>query len=72
MTARDTDARVARTNARLESMAAVLIDVVGTRGEVDCTKNLVVGCGYTATDSLSSSDSTQYGKRTFRHGQCHD
>jgi hypothetical protein len=32
MAARVADARVARTNARLESMAAVLIDVVQTKG----------------------------------------
>ena len=31
MVARDADARVIRTNARLESIAAALIDVVGAR-----------------------------------------
>jgi hypothetical protein len=58
--ARDADARVARTNARVVSMAVVLIDVVETKEEINCnnqrikeSKNLVVGCGYTA-NSFSS------------------
>jgi hypothetical protein len=57
MAVRDADARVARMNARLESMSAVLIGVVWRGEEVDCNnqRNLVVGCGYTATEDSFSS-----------------
>jgi hypothetical protein len=39
--ARDADARVARTNARLESMAVVLIDVVVTKEEINCNNQRI-------------------------------
>jgi hypothetical protein len=42
MAARDADARVARMNARLESISMVLIDVVGRRREVDCNNQRIL------------------------------
>jgi hypothetical protein len=64
MATRDADARVARMNARLESMFAVPIDVVGRRGEVDCNTQRILLSD--AATRLLIAFST-YGKRTFRN-----
>jgi hypothetical protein len=69
MAARDADARVARMNARLESMSAVLIGVVRGRGEVDCNNQRILSsdAAIRLLIAFRALPSIQYGKRTFRH-----